>query len=123
MGPENGESTLTTTIWHNPKCSKSRQTLQLLRDRSVELDIVEYLKNPPEIEEIAAVLKMLNIKPRKLMRTSEDTYREQNLADETDDSALIEAMWNYPILIERPIVIHEGKAMIGRPPEAVLSIL
>lgn len=114
---------MVTTIWHNPRCSKSRQTLQLLRDRSVELDIVEYLKNPPEIEEITAVLKMLDIKPRKLMRTSEATYQELNLADETSDAALIEAMWNYPILIERPIVIHDGKAMIGRPPEAVLSIL
>jgi len=114
---------MTTTIWHNPRCSKSRQTLQLLRDRSVELEIVEYLKTPPSKEEIAAVLKMLDIKPRKLMRTSEEVYREHNLADETSDAALVEAMWNYPILIERPIVIHDDKAMIGRPPEAVLAIL
>lgn len=114
---------MTTVIWHNPKCSKSRQTLQLLRDRSFDPEIVEYLKNPPSEEEITAVLKMLDIEPRKLMRTSESVYREQDLADEKSDTALIEAMWNYPILIERPVVIHDGKAMIGRPPEAVLSIL
>lgn len=114
---------MTTVIWHNPKCSKSRQTLQLLRDRSFDPEILEYLKNPPETDEIAAVLKMLDISPRELMRTSESIYRERDLADEKDDAALINAMSTYPILIERPVVIHDGKAMIGRPPEAVLTIL
>ena len=114
---------MTTTIWHNPRCSKSRQTLQLLRDRGIEPDVVEYLKNPPSTEEIQEVLGLLEMAPRQLMRQSEAVYREQELATETEDWGLIEAMRNYPILIERPVVLHAGKAVIGRPPEAILAIL
>jgi len=113
---------MTTTIWHNPRCSKSRQTLQLLRDRGIEPEVVEYLKNPPSIEDIQSVLEMLGITARQIMRTKEEPYREQNLEDESEDWALIEAMRNYPILIERPIVINDDKAAIGRPPEHVLTI-
>lgn len=111
------------TIWHNPRCSKSRQTLNLLRSRGIEPKEVFYLKNAPEISEIKEVLQMLGLMPRELMRTGEAIYKELNLADETDDEALITAMFHNPALIERPIVIVDGKAAIGRPPEKVLAIL
>ncbi len=111
------------TIWHNPRCSKSRQTLQLLRDRGFEPKEVDYQKNPPTIDEITSVLNMLDLKPRELMRTGQDIYSELNLADEKNDARLIEAMFHHPILIERPVVISGDKASLGRPPEAVLSIL
>jgi len=111
------------TIWHNPRCSKSRQALQLLRDRGFEPVEVDYQKNPPSVEEITAVLQMLKFAPRDLMRTGQEIYQELNLADEKDDARLIEAMFHHPILIERPIVINSGKASLGRPPEAVLTIL
>lgn len=114
---------MSITIWHNPRCSKSRQTLTLLRSRGFEPEEVLYLKYAPEEEEIKAVLDMLDMRPRELMRTGEAIYKELDLASEKDDDALIAAMFHHPILIERPIVIHEGKAAIGRPPESVLSIL
>ncbi len=111
------------TIWHNPRCSKSRQTLQLLRDRGFEPVEVDYQKNPPSIDEISNVLNLLNIAPRDLMRKSQEIYRELNLENEKDETRLIEAMFHHPILIERPVVINGDKASLGRPPEAVLSIL
>ncbi|AXS39638.1 arsenate reductase (glutaredoxin) [Breoghania sp. L-A4] len=111
------------TIWHNPRCSKSRQTLQLLRDRGVEPEIVEYLKDVPSEAEIRAVLGMLGIAPRALMRTGEAVYKELGLKDVADADALIAAMAAHPILIERPVVINNGKAALGRPPEDVLTIL
>lgn len=111
------------TIWHNPRCTKSRQTLQLLRDRGYEPSEVDYQKNPPSIGEIKSVLAMLNITARELMRTGQDIYGELNLADETSEEKLIEAMFLHPILIERPVVIHGDKAALGRPPESVLAIL
>ena len=110
-------------IWHNPRCSKSRQTLQLLRDRGFEPVEVDYQKSPPSIEEISKVLEKLGIDARKLMRKGDDIYDELNLAGETNEARLIEAMFHHPILIERPIVINGEKASIGRPPEAVLLIL
>lgn len=110
-------------IWHNPACSKSRQTLQLLRDRGFDPNEINYQKSPPSIEEIAEVLKKLDLKARDLMRKGQGIYRELNLKDETDETKLIDAMFHYPILIERPVVINGDKAAIGRPPEAVLSIL
>lgn len=111
------------TIWHNPACSKSRQTLQLLRDRGFEPVEINYQKTPPSADEITDVLEKLNIKARELMRKGQDIYKELNLKDETDEAKLIDAMFHYPILIERPVVINGSKAAIGRPPEAVLSIL
>jgi arsenate reductase len=111
-------------IYHNPRCSKSRQTLQLLRDKGVEPEIVEYLKTPPTREELEQVLDMLGLEPRQLMRTKEKEYKEQGLADpELSRDQLIDAMLATPKLIERPIVIRDGKAAIGRPPEQVLEIL
>lgn len=110
-------------LWHNPRCSKSRQTLQLLRDRGYEPEILEYLKTAPSVEEIKEALKLLKISARELMRTDENTYRELNLAEEADEELLIEAMFHHPQLIERPVLILDEQAAIGRPPEAVLKIL
>lgn len=111
-------------IYHNPRCSKSRQTLQLLREKGVEPEIIEYLKIPPTREELEQVLDMLGLEPRQLMRTKEKEYKEQGLADPAlSRDQLIGAMLDTPRLIERPIVIKDGKAAIGRPPEQVLKIL
>lgn len=114
---------MSVIIWHNPRCAKSRQTLALLTNRGLDPKVREYLKNPPEPEVIKAVLTMLGISPRDLMRKSESIYRELDLADEQSNEALISAMFHHPILIERPVVIHGDKAAIGRPPENVLEIL
>lgn len=117
------------TIYHNPRCSKSRQTLQLLNDNiaennNYEIEIVEYLKQPPSHQQIGDILSMLQFSPRQLMRTKETLYSEQKLANlELTDSELIDAMVASPKLIERPIVVANGKAAIGRPPEQVLEIL
>jgi arsenate reductase len=111
-------------IYHNPHCSKSRQTLQLLEDRHIDTEIVEYLKTPPNQEELNAILEMLGLEPRQLMRTKEAEYMELGLANESlSRGQLIEAMVANPKLIERPIVIHDGRAAIGRPPETVLDLL
>ena len=112
-----------TIIWHNPRCSKSRQTLELLREKGIEPEIVEYLKAPPSAAEIEKTIKLLDIDPRGLMRKGENVYKEMGLASEDDGKALIAAMAEHPVLIERPVVLHKGKAALGRPPEDVLKIL
>lgn len=113
-----------TTIYHNPRCSKSRQTLELLNERDIDAEVVEYLKTPPSREELVKILDMLGLEPRQLMRTKEAEYKEQGLDDENlSRDQLIDAMLATPRLIERPIVINNGKAAIGRPPESVLDIL
>ena len=115
---------MAVTIYHNPRCSKSRQTLQLLRDRGIEPEIVEYLKTPPSADEMDAVLAKLGIEPRALMRTKETAYREAGMADEgLSRRVLIDLMVANPIVIERPIVVNGARAALGRPPESVLSIL
>ena len=112
------------TIYHNPRCSKSRQTLQLLEARGVKPKIVEYLKEPPSSAELKAILKKLGMKPRDLLRQGEARYAELGLKERAlSDDALIELMVENPILIERPIVVSGNKAAIGRPPEKVLEIL
>ena len=112
------------TIFHNPRCSKSRATLALLQDRGIEPDIRLYLQDPPDAMELAAILSLLGKRPRELMRKGEAEYRELGLADEgLDDTDLVEAMVATPKLIERPIVLANGKAAVGRPPESVLDIL
>jgi arsenate reductase len=112
------------TIYHNPRCSKSRAALDLLRKRGFEPHIVEYLKNPPSESELAAILKKLDMEPRELMRHKEEEYKEANLDDpELTRGELIKALHDYPRLIERPIVLANGKAALGRPPESVLEIL
>ncbi len=111
-------------IYHNPRCSKSRQTLQLLEARGIEPEVVKYLENPPSAEELARILDLLGMEPRELMRRKEKEYRELGLDDPAlTREQLIEAMVQHPRLIERPIVLANGKAALGRPPERVLDIL
>ncbi|RDH91324.1 MAG: arsenate reductase (glutaredoxin) [endosymbiont of Seepiophila jonesi] len=115
---------MSVEIFHNPRCSKSRQTLQLLKDNGVEPEIVEYLKTPPNRDTLEQVLDMLGMEPRDLMRKKESEYKENNLADPSlTRDQLIDAMIAHPKLIERPIVITNGKAALGRPPEQVLEII
>jgi arsenate reductase len=115
---------LRTIIYHNPRCSKSRQTLALLEEKGVNPRIVDYLKMPPSAAELNTILKKLGLRPRDLMRKGEPRYAELGLKDrDLDDDALIALMVANPILIERPIVVSGGKAAIGRPPESVLEIL
>ena len=115
---------MTVKIYHNPRCTKSRQTLALLQQRGVKPQVIEYLQTPPTVKELEAILQMLEMKPRDLMRKGETLYKEQYLDRERlTHGQLISAMVNSPILIERPIVIANGKAAIGRPPENVLAIL
>lgn len=111
-------------IYHNPRCGKSRLTLQLLRERGIAPRIVEYLKTPPSARELADLLAKLGMEPRALMRRGEPEYEAAGLDDPTLGKAeLIAAMVAHPILIERPIVVKGKKAALGRPPEAVLKIL
>ena len=115
---------MAVTIYHNPRCSKSRQTLQLLRDKGIEPEIVEYLKTPPTAQELTEILSKLGMAPRELMRRKEAPYKDLNLADDGKSASdLVDAMVGNPVLIERPIVLKDGKAALGRPPEDVLKIL
>lgn len=116
--------TTQATIYHNPRCSKSRQTLALLEENGVKPDIVLYLETPPSKEEIKNILSKLSMQPRQLMRTKEDLYKENTLGDkDLSDDQLIDAMIKFPKVIERPIVLANNKAAVGRPPENVLDIL
>lgn len=112
-------------IWHNPRCSKSRETLNLLQENGVEPEVVLYLETPPDAETLRNLLKMLGMSSaRELMRQKEDLYKALNLSEATlSEEQLLQAMIDNPKLIERPVVIHQGKAKIGRPPEQVLEIL
>lgn len=111
-------------IYHNPSCSKSRATLKLLREHGIEPEIIEYLKTPPNEVELDGILMGLGLNPRELMRRNETEYRDHGLDNASlTRAALIRAMVQYPRLIERPIVINNGRIAIGRPPEAVLEIL
>ena len=112
------------SIYHNSRCSKSRQTLALLEEQGVQPKIIEYIKTPPTADALTDVLAQLGLNARELLRKGEAIYKELNLADKSlTEQQLIEAMCEHPKLIERPIVIHKGKAKIGRPPEAVLELL
>ncbi len=111
------------TIYHNPRCSKSRQTLSLLEERGITPDVIEYLNTPPSAEKLGEILTLLELAPRELIRKKEAPYAELNLADASmSEAELINAMVNNPVLIERPIVLANGKAAIGRPPENVLAL-
>ena len=113
-----------TTIYHNPRCSKSRQTLQLLEERGVEPEIVLYLEDTPDADTLKGLLAKLNMTARELIRSGEDAYKENNLADQSlSEDQLIAAMVQHPKLVQRPIVVNGDKAAMGRPPEAVLDIL
>ena len=109
------------TIYHNPKCSKSRQTLALIEENNQEVSIVEYLKTPLDKSTITDLLNYLAVKPVEMMRTKESEFKEQQLKG-ADDETLINAMISTPKLIERPIVVKNNKAIIGRPPENVLTL-
>jgi len=111
-------------IWHNPRCSKSRDSFNLLKERGIEVEVIKYLETPPTKEELQNILKMLGMNSaRELMRTKEVIYKELNLKDESTEDILIEAMVTNPKLIERPIIIKGNKAVIGRPIEKVLGLL
>lgn len=111
-------------IYHNPRCSKSRQTLALLEEQGFKPEVVEYLKTPPSPAELKALLNKLNIAPRDLLRRKEEAYKTTGLQNKSlGDDAVIEIMCENPVLIERPIVVTEKQAAIGRPPENVLQIL
>jgi arsenate reductase len=112
------------SIYHNPRCSKSRQTLALLEERGIDPEIILYLETPPSAETLSGILQKLGITPRQLLRKGEGAYKENNLSyTSLSDKQLIDAMVAHPKLIERPIVINGSKAALGRPPEQVLDIL
>ena len=115
---------MSVLIYHNPRCSKSRAALQLLKEQGVEPEVVEYLKLSPNKPQLEQLLKMLGLQPRELMRQTESLYETLGLdSPSLDRDQLLDAMVAHPILIERPIVVSNGKAVIGRPPQQVLDIL
>ena len=115
---------MSSRIYYNPQCSKCRESLSLLNDADIQAEVIEYLNTPPSREELIEILKMLDMKPRELMRSHEDEYKDNNLDDDAlSDAQLIDAMLRFPRLIERPIVINNGKAVIGRPPVNIKTIL
>jgi len=111
------------TIWHNPRCSKSREALSILEESGCEKEVVEYLKTTPTKDEITTALTMLGMNPRELMRTKEDIYTELNLKGEDDYDALVDAMVENPKLIERPVIFKEGQAIIGRPTSIIANFI
>jgi len=111
------------TIFHNPRCSKSRETLALLESHGIQPNIVEYLKTPPSAAELASIVRKLGIKPEALVRKSEDGYKSRYAGQTLTDAQWIDAMVADPALIERPIVLHGSRAVLGRPPANVMSLL
>jgi len=117
------DSTAAVTIYHNPRCGKSRDTLALLRERGVEPTVVEYLKTPPGAAELRAILDKLGMKPEALLRKGEEVFKTQFAGRVLSDAEWIDAMVANPILIERPIVVRGTRAVIGRPPQRVVELL
>jgi arsenate reductase (glutaredoxin) len=111
------------TIWHNPKCSKSREAVNLLNEKGIEVSVVKYLETIPTKEDIKDLLAKLGISAKELIRSKEDIYKELDLKNESDEEKLIEAMVTNPKLIERPILMTDTHAIIGRPPEKILELL
>lgn len=115
---------MSTTIYHNPRCTKSRQSLELLRNQGIEPEIIEYLNNPPSVKELKSILSKLGLPIRDIIRVNEPEYTQLGLSDPSlTDEQIIQAVVTTPKLIERPIVLYNGKATIGRPPEKILEIL
>jgi arsenate reductase len=113
-----------TRLYHNPRCSKSRGTLELLQQNGINPQVIHYLDTPPTVDELRELLRMLGVPARELLRTGETEYAELGLADpDKSDAELIGAMVSHPRLIERPVFVHGGRAVIGRPPERVLELL
>jgi len=113
----------TIKIFHNPRCSKSRKTLEILQQQGQEPEIIKYLDTPPSEDEIRKILSLLDLQPRELMRKNEAEYKQYFKNDSLSNTDLIALMHKYPKVIERPIVLAKNKAVIGRPPESVLDIL
>lgn len=111
------------TIYHNPRCGKSRGALALLEEKGVQPQIIEYLKNPPTKEELRSIVKKLGMKPEQIVRKGEDVYKDKFSRKPMTDEQWLEALTKNPILIERPIVVMGDRAVIGRPPEKVLELL
>ena len=109
-------------IYHNPRCSKSRETLKLLHDQNIDPEIIEYLNTPPSEDELRELLSMLKIKPSELLRKKEKVIREEAL-DITNEERLVALMHQHPILIERPIIVKGGRAVLGRPPENIEQLV
>ncbi len=121
---EGNEMSDLTTIYHNPRCSKSRAAMELLTEKGMQLEVVKYLDTPPDRESMEELLNMLGLEPRELMRKGESEYKDNNLDDANlSRDQLIDAMLKFPKLIERPIVIKDGKAAIGRPIQNIIDIL
>ncbi|MGB5225316.1 MAG: arsenate reductase (glutaredoxin) [Arenicellales bacterium] len=115
---------MTVTVYHNPRCSKSRAAMEYLEEHGIEADVVKYMDSPPDANDIKELLSMLGMSPRELMRKHEKVFKDAGLDDPTfTDDELIEAMAQCPSLIERPIVVNNGKAVLARPPETVQDIL
>lgn len=112
-----------TTIYFNPKCSKCNMTLELLKEKGKTPEVVEYLQTAPSKEELKSILSLLGLSADQLLRKHENAYQEAGLSDASSEDEILDAMTSHPILIERPIVVHNGKAAIGRPPENILEIL
>lgn len=110
-------------IWHNPRCSKSREAMEILESNNCESEVVKYLEVTPDASEIKNTLKMLGLSPRELMRTKEDIYKELNLKDESNEDKLIQAMATNPKLIERPVIFKGSKAIIGRPTSIIADFI
>ena len=113
---------MSVTVWHNPRCSKSRHALRILQESGADVTVREYLKDPPDASEIEALLGKLGLAAIDLVRTGESAFRDAGLTRESSDEELVAAMSRFPILIERPVVISGNRALIGRPPERALSL-
>ncbi|UCH49265.1 MAG: arsenate reductase (glutaredoxin) [Betaproteobacteria bacterium] len=116
-------ATGSVTIYHNPRCSKSRKTLALLEEHGIEPTVVEYLKNPPDKQELGTITRKLGMKPEQIVRRGEASFKEHFAGKSLNDDEWLDALAEYPILIERPIVVKGDRAVIGRPPENVLDLV
>ena len=112
-----------TTLYHNPRCSKSREALQLLEDKGETIEVIKYLETPPSRQELSQLIELLGIKPIELVRTQENDWKQNFKGKELSDSEVIDAMMEFPKLMERPIAINGTQAVIGRPPTKILNIL
>jgi len=114
---------MTTRIYHNPRCSKSRQTLKLLEEKGITAEVIHYLQTPPGVDELRDLVKALSLPVAQIVRTGESTFKDLNVdIDEMDDASLLEAIADNPVLLQRPIVVVGKRAAIGRPPESVLPL-
>ena len=112
-----------TTLYHNPRCSKSREALEILNEKGEEVNVIHYLKTPPTVDELRNLISLLKIKPLELIRAQEAEWKDNFKDKSLSDDELVEAMIAFPKLIERPIVVKNSKAIIGRPPQKIIDIL